>query len=215
MQFEQFFGFAVVSLALALVPGPSWIFVISTTVGRDRRAGLVAILGNATGILVHVLAVAAGLSAVLSYSASVYAVVKWLGAAYLIYLGVRTIWLPAPPDAAEASRRPAATNTRNARAFHVFGHGVLVNVLNPKVALVMLALLPQFANTDLGYVPLQIILIGLVHALVASLVLLAIVWVAAGATSRLRANPRVSRIFRTIAGLLLIGVGMRLAVSRA
>ncbi len=213
MHFGQFLGFAAVSLALALVPGPSWIYVISTTVSRHHRAGLMAVLGNATGIICHVLAVALGLSAVLSYSTPVYVTVKWLGAFYLLYLGIRTMWQPA---VTHHPRSPGEANEPSvASMWRVFGHGVLVNLLNPKVALVMLALLPQFTDPAVGWVPGQIFVIGLTHALIASVVLVTIVFVAAGTATRLRDAPRLGRGLRIVAGLMLVGVGLRLALSRA
>jgi len=207
VQIGQFIGFATVSLMLALIPGPSWVYVISTTIGRDRRTGLIAVLGNATGIACHVLAVAAGLSAVLSYSANFFHAVKWVGAIYLIYLGIQTMWQAADTASSLPEAPPRPT-------LRVFGHGVLVNLLNPKVALVMLALLPQFVNPTAGLVPAQIVLIGLVHAVIASIVLVAVVLGASEANRRLSSAPRWIRIFRTIAGLTLVAVGMRLAFSR-
>jgi len=206
MQIEQFLGFAAVSLALALVPGPSWIYVISATVSRNRRAGFIAVLGNACGIAGHVVAVAAGLAAVLSISASIYLIVKWLGALYLLYLGVRTMRQPTSIPQSQSDDSPEST-------LRVFGNGVLVNLLNPKVALVMLALLPQFIDTTLGYAPAQLLLIGLVHPLIASLVLVTIVLVASGTTTRLRGRPRLGRLLRYAAGLMLVGLGLRLAFS--
>lgn len=204
----QFLGFATVSLALALVPGPSWIYVISTTVSRDRRTGLIAVLGNATGIACHVMAVAAGLAAVLSYSTTVYLAVKWLGAIYLVLLGFRTM------------RQPRFTSSNQddqqlGSGLRILGHGILVNLLNPKVALVMLALLPQFVDAPLGHVSVQILLIGLVHVLIASVVLVTLVFAAAGAAERLREAPRMGRCLRAVAGLLLMVIGLRLALSKA
>lgn len=201
----QFLGFATVSLALALAPGPSWIYVLSTTFSGARRAGLIAVLGNATGIVCHVVAVAAGLSAVLTYSTAVYSTVRWLGALYLVYLGVQTLRqgvdLPAGPRE-DTPRSP----------LRIYSHGVLVNLLNPKVALVMLALLPQFADPAAGRVPLQILAIGMTHALIASLVLIALTLLAGGLSRRLRAAPRAARGFRLAAGSTLIAAGLRLAI---
>jgi len=207
VHFGQFLGFAAVSLVLALVPGPSWIYVITKTVGGDRRTGMIAVLGNATGIACHVLGVAAGLSAVLTYSSTIYLCVKWIGALYLVYLGFRTMFQP-------TAARTASLNQPPVSAGKVFGHGILVNLLNPKVALVMLALLPQFIDTTLGNVPAQIMLIGLVHVLIASVVLVTIVFAVAGTAKRLRAAPRIGRLFRTVAGLMLMAVGLRLALSK-
>lgn len=207
MHLEQFLGFAAVSLALALVPGASWAYVISTTAAQGRGAGLLAVLGNAAGIACHVVAVAAGLSAVLLYSDHAFAILQWLGALYLVFLGVRT--LRGPAATADGDDRPPQ------RGAVVFTQGVLVNLLNPKVALVMLALLPQFAEPAAGRVPLQILSIGMVHAVIASLVLTVLVLVTTGSRRRFAAGSRAARVLRAVAGLTLIGFGLRLALAGA
>ena len=199
-------GFATVSLAIAISPGPSWLYVISTTVRHSRRGGFVAMLGNAMGILCHVLAAALGLSAVLSYSATAYATIQWIGACYLVYLGVRTLVQKSP---SENSPRPVGLKSLG----KIYRDGVLVNVLNPKVAVLMLALLPQFVDPARGNIAMQTVLVGMIHVLIASLVLTTLVWIADRSTALIQSSQTTERIFRWVSGSVLVGLGARLALA--
>lgn len=143
--------FTATSLALLVVPGPAVIYVVTRSLSQGRRAGIVSMLGIETGGLVHVAAAVLGLSALLASSKMAFTVLKYLGAAYLVYLGVRKLTergeeLVEPPEDHSHSR--------------LFWEGVLVQVLNPKVALFFLAFLPQFIDPTRG-VGLQIVVLGL------------------------------------------------------
>jgi threonine/homoserine/homoserine lactone efflux protein len=152
--------FAGASLALALVPGPAVLYIVARGVEGGRSAGFASALGVALGGLVHVAFAALGLSAVLASSATAFAAVKWLGVAYLVWLGVSRIFfgndVPDSPESVGESR-PA----------RVFSQGVVVNVLNPKTALIFLAFLPQFVDPSLGAAWLQMMFLGLVFVCVA------------------------------------------------
>jgi threonine/homoserine/homoserine lactone efflux protein len=132
---------------ILVIPGPAVMYVVSRSIGHGRVAGLVSVMGIVVGTLFHVAAAALGLSALLASSALAFQVVKYLGAAYLIYLGIRTL------RRGDAQVLEAGSGER--RLAHIFGQGVLVNVLNPKTALFFLAFLPQFVNPARGYVTLQ------------------------------------------------------------
>ena len=149
---ETFALFSAAALALLIVPGPAVLYVVARSIDQGRRAGLVSTLGVGTGSLVHVAAAALGLSAILAASATAFAVVKWAGAGYLVFLGVRR--LVGPDEAAPGPGRPA----RSLGA--VFRQGVVVNVLNPKTALFFLTFLPQFADPSRGPAALQMLLLG-------------------------------------------------------
>ena len=151
--------FVVASLALAAVPGPAVLYIVARSVEGGRAAGLVSVLGVGVGGLVHVLFAAAGLSAVLASSATAFSVVKWLGVAYLVYLGLQRILAR---DEGEA----AATVGREPLA-RIFSQGTIVNVLNPKTALFFLAFLPQFVDPSRGAVPAQISLLGVTFVVLA------------------------------------------------
>ena len=148
-------GFVAAALVLLLTPGPGVLYVVARSVEQGRRAGLVSVLGLSAGALVHVGAAAAGISAILLASATAFGVVKALGAAYLIYLGIRTL----------LGRRSAANvEVSTSRTLHrLFRDGVLVSVLNPKIALFFLAFLPQFVDPHGASVPQQIVVLGLVY----------------------------------------------------
>ena len=204
--FSTLMSFAALSLAIALSPGPSWLYVATTTVRQGRKVGMVAVLGNASGIVCHVLFAALGLSALLAYSAAAYSVVKWLGAGYLIYLGVRTIVRGA------TSRTESREGVLKSYG-KVFRDGVLVNVLNPKVALLMLALLPQFVDPSRGNVALQTMSVGMIHSLIATLVLTVVAWAADRSAALVKSSATTERFFRWTSGSLLIGLGARLALA--
>jgi len=145
--------FMAASLTLNITPGPDMLFVASRSMSQGRTAGVVSALGIAGGSLVHLLAAALGLSALLSYSATAFAVVKFTGAAYLIYLGIRsyfnqTNFAPESLRSTEPLRR-------------IFFQGVLCNILNPKVAIFFISFLPQFVSPEKGSVTMQIIMLGL------------------------------------------------------
>lgn len=152
--------FLLAALGLLLIPGPSVLYIITRSVGQGRRAGLVSVLGVELASLTHVAAAALGLSALLMTSALAFSVVKYVGAAYLIYLGVRTLL------AREASQRAPVPAPKSFS--QLFAQGFLVNLLNPKTALFFYAFLPQFVDPARGAVTGQILLLGALFVLLAS-----------------------------------------------
>ncbi len=201
-------GFAAVSLTIALAPGPSWIYVISSTFRQGRLAGLVAVAGNATGIACHVAAAAFGLSAVLHHSATLYSTIKWVGALYLMFLAVRIVRQHSP-----AALPQSSSGSRTTR--QIYREGVFVNVLNPKVSLLMLALLPQFVDPGLGHPTVQIAILGGLHVVIASTVLTLIVAVVRRAAGIFTKRPGSETVLRWVTGALLFGFGAKMALSRA
>ncbi|MEY4175609.1 MAG: hypothetical protein RI900_2774 [Actinomycetota bacterium] len=149
-------AFAAASFVLLVIPGPAVLYIINHSVSDGRRVGLAAVAGVTLGNLTHAVAAAVGLSAVLATSASAFTAVKWLGAAYLVWVGVRTLL---QPPAALDSDRPGISTRR------AFRRGVVVNILNPKVALFFLSFLPQFVHPDDGRPALQALVLGLVFVL--------------------------------------------------
>lgn len=141
--------FVIAALVLLLTPGPAVLYIVTRSIDQGRRAGLISVLGVHVGTLAHIFAAAAGISAVLAASATAFGVVKYLGAAYLIYIGVRRL----------LDRTPLAAATPGAprRLRRAFLDGVIVNVLNPKTALFFLAFLPQFVTVSRGHVGEQIL----------------------------------------------------------
>jgi threonine/homoserine/homoserine lactone efflux protein len=145
--------FVAAALALLLVPGPAVIYVVARSVEGGRLTGLVSVLGVELGTLLHVVFAAAGLSAIVVSSAAAFSVVKWLGAAYLIWLGLKSIL---GRDGGDEETPSGGEGNR----FRVFSQSVLVQVLNPKVALFFLAFLPQFVDPSRGAAWIQIVVLG-------------------------------------------------------
>lgn len=153
--------FAAASLALTLVPGPAVFYIIARGVEGGRPAGLVSVLGITTGGLLHTAFAAVGLSAILASSATAFSVVKWTGVAYLVYLGLRRI-LACDKDTNDSAFVSAGPDSLP----RIFWQGVLVDLLNPKVALFFLAFLPQFVDPSRGPAWTQILALGLTLAVV-------------------------------------------------
>ncbi|TKK86403.1 LysE family translocator [Herbidospora galbida] len=145
--------FSVATLALLLVPGPAVVYIVTRSVAQGRAAGMVSVLGVHAGSLVHVAAAALGISAILAASATAFTIVKYAGAAYLVYLGVRKLMDRSPAGEAVVAETPKA---------RLFGEGFVVNVLNPKTAIFFLAFLPQFADPHAGPLAPQIVLLGMI-----------------------------------------------------
>jgi threonine/homoserine/homoserine lactone efflux protein len=194
--------FAAASAALIAIPGPSVLYIVARGVDQGRRAGLISVLGIECGALVHVAAAAIGVSAVIASSATAFAVMKYAGAAYLVYLGIRKL-----------RERPADQEERVVRTRRrLFWEGALVNALNPKTATFFLAFLPQFVDPAGGSVVLQVLVLGLVFVTVA--VLFDSVWalVAGGLAERLR-SPRAQGVMGKLSGGLCVGLGAASALA--
>jgi threonine/homoserine/homoserine lactone efflux protein len=171
--------FAASAAALVLIPGPNLVFIITRSIEAGRCAGLASMFGVETATLVHVTAAAVGLSALLASSAVAFETVRWAGVAYLVYLGVRAL---RSDESAEAPR-PAGLRRS-------FAEGVLVNLLNPKVAVFFLAFLPQFVDPQQGSAGIQVLVLGAVFMVIASLLDLLYVFAAGLIGQRLRGGRR-------------------------
>ena len=198
--------FGAAALALIVVPGPAVLYIVSQSLDRGRLAGFVSALGIAVGALVHVAAAAIGLSSLLVSSATAFNAVKYAGAAYLIGMGLWTIFRQR--DAAPAS----APSERRLR--RRFGQGVIVNVLNPKTALFFFAFLPQFVDPEQGSAALQIGVLGLVFVLLA--VVSDSLWALAAGTAseRLRGSRRFLSVQRYVSGSVFVGLGALTAAAK-
>lgn len=200
--------FMSAALLLNLTPGPDMLFVVGTGAARGRRAGVLAALGVGLGCGVHIALAAVGLSALLATSALAFAVVKWAGAAYLVWTGI--MMLRARPAAAAAAPAPVAAG----RA--VFWQGALTNALNPKVALFFLAFLPQFVDAGAGRQATAFVALGVLFT-VSGTVVNVIAALAAGSLARRLAaggtGGRVGPWLQRAAGALFVGLGVRLALS--
>ena len=201
-----FLAFVVAGLALNIVPGADMTFVIAAAARGGRRAGIVAALGIGAGTFVHILAAVVGLSAILASSQTAFNIVKWIGAAYLIWVAVSLL---------RSSRQAEADSTRSSGSGgRLFRSAALVNILNPKVGLFFLAFLPQFVDPQAAMPALQILCLGLWFDFVGTLVNVAIAFAAAGTAARLRHVAWVGRAARWIAATAMTGLAVQLALSR-
>jgi len=200
--------FVAAALVMLVVPGPSVLYIVARSIEGGRTAGLVSVLGVQTGALVHIAFAAVGLSAILASSAVAFSVVKWLGAAYLIWLGLRRI-LGRDEGDGEVTVEPAPLA-------RVFWQGVVVNTLNPKTALFFLAFLPQFVDPSRGAAWTQILLLGAAFVILAlcSDGLYALLSGTAGGWLRLRMKGASFRqTQRFVSGGILIALGAVAAVA--
>jgi threonine/homoserine/homoserine lactone efflux protein len=198
--------FAAAALLFAVVPGPAVIYIVTRSVDQGRGAGLVSALGIASGTLVHVPAAAVGLSTLLMSSATAFTAVKYLGAAYLVYLGVRRLL------DRDAEGIDAATPTRSLR--RIYTQGALVGVLNPKTALFFLAFLPQFVDPARGSAAAQLGVLGvlLVGISMISDSCYAMLAGTAGAWLRARGSRSAGRM-RLLTGGIYVALGLSAAVA--
>jgi threonine/homoserine/homoserine lactone efflux protein len=200
-------AFAVTAFALIVVPGPSVLFVISRGVALGRRAAVATVVGNAAGAYSQGGVVAVGLGALIERSAALFTAVKLVGAVYVVYLGVQAVRhrhrLARVIDAATAPR-----STRR-----ILREGYVVGITNPKAAVFMAAVLPQFTDPAQGHVPLQLLVLGLIFVAIA--LVSDSIWGLAAGTARawLGRSPRRLEALGGLGGLVMIGLGVRLAVT--
>ena len=200
--------FFTTAVALNLSPGPDLVYILSRTIAQGRRVGLASTAGVCSGAVVHVLAAACGLSAILAASASAFAAVKYVGAAYLVYLGVQALRSPgATLDFATAGEAAAVT------PWQAYRQGVLVDVLNPTAAIFFMAFLPQFVRPEHGASSLQLVVLGLLVILVAIVVESLFVLAAARSTDYFRRNRHASAWLDRALGTIFVGLGVRLALA--
>ena len=195
--------FAAASAALVAIPGPNVLFLLARGVGGGRRVALLSVAGVETATLCFVVAAAAGLTAVLASSAIAFATVRYVGAAYLIWLGLRALRSRAPAVA------PVPTRDADHAAPRVFRQAFAVGISNPKVALFFLAFLPQFVRPDAGPAPLQVLVLGLVFFAIASVLDLGWALLAALVSGRLRRHPKILRLTAPV----YVGLGLHAATS--
>jgi len=198
--------FVVSGILLNITPGADTLYIVSRSAASGAKAGAVAALGIGAGCFVHIFAAALGLSAILAASATAFLVVKLVGAAYLVYLGVAML-RSGVTHAAPAAPLPAAPMSR------IFAQGVLTNVLNPKVALFFLAFLPQFIDSGTPDKVTAFLFLGLVFNVNGTLWNLLVARIAATAGHRIRLAGRATRWLQRAVGGAFIALGVKLALS--
>ena len=207
--------FIVSGLLLNIMPGPDSLLIMARSATQGWRAGCAAALGIGAGTMVHVTAAAVGLSALLSTSAMAFSVVKWVGAAYIVYVGIGM--LRAKLKAADGGRpgagEPATAAPAAASYRRIFAQGFLTNVLNPKVALFFLAFVPQFISADAPNKALAFLILGCIFNFNGMLWCNGLAVFTAFASARLKVKPLVALWLNRITGSLFLALGARLALS--
>jgi threonine/homoserine/homoserine lactone efflux protein len=203
---STFLLFAAAALAFLAIPGPSVFYIVTRSLVQGRRAGVTSMLGVQAGGLVHVVAAAFGVSALIASSAEAFTVVKYAGAAYLVLLGARKLL---GRDDQGAELEPAGPSS----AKHLFWHGVIVNVLNPKTALFFLAFLPQFVDPSAGPVAPQMLVLGTLLVGLGVLSDGSYALVAAGAGRRLRSAAATRHRLERVSGGVFVGLGVVAALA--
>ncbi|MFF0774666.1 LysE family translocator [Nonomuraea wenchangensis] len=199
--------FCALTLGLLVVPGPAVLYIVTRSVAQGRSAGLISMLGVHAGSVVHVAAAALGLSALLAASATAYAVVKWGGIAYLVWLGVRNL--------VRRGGGEEALELRVQSKRRLFWEGVVVNVLNPKTAIFFLAFLPQFTDPAAGPVGPQILLLGLLWIVLGMASDGTYAMLASALAGRLRASRRAQRRLEVGSGVVYLGLAAWLTAEKA
>ncbi|MBE9216626.1 LysE family translocator [Plectonema cf. radiosum LEGE 06105] len=196
--------FLIASIVLIITPGQDMLYVIARSIGQGRIAGIASAFGVCSGVLVHTLAAAIGLSALLMTSAIAYNIIKYAGAAYLIYLGVRTI--------ISREQENSLSNLRGRSLKKIYYQGLLSSLLNPKLALFFLAFLPQFVDSTQDKVALQIIILGLMFVTMAIIWFIFLAFVTSYVGNWMQTNSTWRRFQRYFTGSILILLGARLAL---
>jgi threonine/homoserine/homoserine lactone efflux protein len=201
----KFILFVGVSWALILAPGPDMLYVITRGVTQGRKAGMLSAIGVICGILVHTSAAAFGLTLILQTSAIAFLVIKYLGAIYLIYLGIKA-WR-------DKSTFDLQITSSSMSLRKIFWQGVLSNVLNPKIAIFFLAFLPQFVDKGSSHVTLQMVILGLTFASFGLCFLLVVGYSSGTIGSWLTRRPQYTQVLQRFAAGILIALGIRLALT--
>lgn len=198
-------AFGIASIALLVIPGPAVIYVLNRSVADGRNAALAGVAGLEIGNFMHVIAATLGLSAIIAASATAFSTIKWAGAAYLVYVGVRTLLVtPTPPDSKSAS----------ATARKSFTQGIVVNTLNPKVALFFLSYLPQFIDPDQGSPALQSFVLGTLFVILGSMTDATYALTASALRDRLLSGRALPFVQRYIAGSVFVALGVVASTAR-
>ena len=197
---SQLFLFLIASFALLITPGPAVLYIVARSMNQGKMAGVASVLGVETANFLHASAAALGLSAILLSSALAFNLVKYLGAAYLIYLGIRKILSNGEESKTDVGQRQSLSR--------IYTQGFVVNLFNPKTALFFFAFLPQFVNTSLTNVTLQMFLLGIMFVVMALVTDSAYALVSSSIASRLNTNQNFARNQRYFTGLIYIGLGV-------
>jgi RhtB (resistance to homoserine/threonine) family protein len=204
----HFETFLLTGVLLNLTPGNDTIFILTKSIGQGKKAGIVSALGIATGSLVHTILAAFGLSIIIAKSILLFSIIKYAGAAYLVYMGIKMI-----TDKTKLNTDARGTNEEK-DYLKIYRDAIVTNVLNPKVALFFIAFLPQFIDTSLKSTTLQFLLLGLTFITTGAIWCLTLAIFASTIFSKLKENKKASTYINKFCGLALIALGVKVALTK-
>lgn len=212
---ENYLGFVMAAILLNLTPGSDSMYIITRSISQGSQAGFYSVLGIISGILVHTLLAALGLSIILANSPLAFMIVKYIGASYLCYLGVKMLMSKQQPLIAESlQENEKSSSAKTLDHWQIYKQGVLTNTFNPKVALFFLAFFPQFIDANYAYSMVSFIILGLTFAVTGFIWCLCLALLASKFSENLRKNPSIEVILNKISGVVFIGLGIKLLTER-
>lgn len=212
---ENYLGFVLAAILLNLTPGTDSMYIITRSVSQGQAAGVYSVLGIISGALIHTLFAALGLSVLLANSPTAFMLVKYIGAAYLCYLGFKMLTSKNSNSIANSlSKAQDVTSQKAVDGWKIYQQGVLTNLFNPKVALFFLAFFPQFIDASYAYGMLSFLILGLTFATTGFIWCLCLALLAARFSTRLRENPSIETMLNRISGVVFIGLGIKLLTEK-
>lgn len=209
MDINSYLLFVAASIVLCIAPGPDMVYLLTRSIAQGKRAGLLAALGINLGAYVHLFAAILGLTAILATSSFAFALVKMLGAIYLIYIGIKFLTSKRRPLDIRSERK------KHIKGSEIFWQGFISDVLNPKVALFYLAFLPQFVDAGSENFTSQLVLLGVTLNIIGITTNVLMVYVSTAITKGLRKNSLVSNVLNKVMGAVFVSLGIRLATEKA
>jgi RhtB (resistance to homoserine/threonine) family protein len=205
---ENYLIFIVSGIILNITPGNDTIYILTRSIAQGRKAGVISALGIGTGCLVHTIMASFGLSVILSKSILLFDVIKYIGAVYLVYIGIRTIVSKNNPFNHQA-------NIENSIDYkQIYKQGFLTNLFNPKVALFFLSFLPQFINTKVNNTPVPFLILGITFLTTGTIWCLLLAYSFSFLSKILRENNKISTIMHRLCGVIFIGLGVKLVFEK-
>ena len=212
---ENYLGFVMAAILLNITPGTDSMYIITRSMSQGQTAGFYSVLGITSGILVHTLLAAFGLSVLLASSPLAFTLVKYIGASYLCYLGFKMLTSKQTPLlASDLPNEEKLVSTRPLDRWQIYKQGVITNTFNPKVALFFLAFFPQFIDASYAYSMVSFIILGLTFAVTGFIWCSCLALLASKFSENLRKNPSIEVILNKISGVVFIGLGIKLLTEK-
>jgi len=205
---ENYLGFIIAGIIMNLTPGADTIYIITRSIAQGKKAGIYSVLGIGSGAIIHILLAGFGLSVILAKSILLFGIIKWIGASYLIYLGVRMLL-----DKSKLFTDEKAEFEKT-DLWEIYRQGFITNVLNPKVAIFFLSLLPQFIKPEYVDSSIPFLILGLTFLTTGTIWGLFLAYSASFMTDTLRKNDRIGEIMKKVSGFVFIGLGLQLLIKR-